>query len=103
MRGGNMQCGGDIHRPARRRAGPPGRPPARRAAGRPRKVRTKTRRGVQLSSRAADVGPMPARHVPVMERLAIPALSSSPDRDLLEAIRAWQSDARGMSLLEYTG
>jgi len=38
-----------------------------------------------------------------MERLAIPALSSSPDRDLLEAIRAWQSDSRGMSLLEYTG
>ena len=46
---------------------------------------------------------MPARHVPVMERLAIPALSSSPDRDLLEAIRAWQTDSRGMSLLEYTG
>jgi hypothetical protein len=38
-----------------------------------------------------------------MERLAIPALSSSPDRDLLEAIRAWQTDSRGMSLLEYTG
>ena len=38
-----------------------------------------------------------------MERLAVPALSSSPDRDLLDAIRAWQTDPRGMSLLEYTG
>jgi hypothetical protein len=38
-----------------------------------------------------------------MERLAVPALSSSPDRDLLDAIRAWESDPRGMSLLEYTG
>ena len=46
---------------------------------------------------------MPACHVPVMERLAVPALSASPDRDLLHAIRAWQTDAQGMGLLEYTG
>ena len=46
---------------------------------------------------------MPARHVPVMERLSVPALSSSPDRDVLDAIRAWQADPQGMGLLEYTG
>lgn len=44
-----------------------------------------------------------ARHIPVMERLAVPALAAFPDRDLLEAIRAWQSDSRGMGLFEYTG
>ena len=33
----------------------------------------------------------------------MPALSSSPDRDLLEAIRAWQIDPQGMGLLQYTG
>jgi hypothetical protein len=38
-----------------------------------------------------------------MERLAVPALSSSPDRDLLDAIRAWQADHQGMGLLAYTG
>ncbi len=46
---------------------------------------------------------MSARHVPVMERLAVPALATSPDRALLDAIRAWQSDPQGMSLLQYTG
>jgi hypothetical protein len=46
---------------------------------------------------------MTARHVPVMERLAVPALSASPDRDLLHAIRDWQTDSQGMGLLEYTG
>jgi hypothetical protein len=38
-----------------------------------------------------------------MERLAIPALATSPDRDLLDAIRAWMADPQGMRLLEYTG
>jgi hypothetical protein len=46
---------------------------------------------------------MPARHVPVMERLAAATCCSSPDRDLLDAIRAWQRDPQGMTLLEYTG
>jgi hypothetical protein len=38
-----------------------------------------------------------------MERLAAAARSSSPDRDLLEAIRAWQQEPQGMTLLQYTG
>ena len=46
---------------------------------------------------------MPARHVPVMERLAARVPSSSPDRDLVQAIRAWQADPQGMGLLQYTG
>jgi hypothetical protein len=46
---------------------------------------------------------MPASHFPVMERLSVPALATSPDRELLDAIRAWQADPQGMSLLEYTG
>jgi hypothetical protein len=58
---------------------------------------------LQLFARNADEAPMPAPHLPVMERLSIPALASSPDRELLDAIRAWLTDSKGMSLLEYTG
>jgi hypothetical protein len=46
---------------------------------------------------------MPAQHLPVMERLTIPALSTSPDRELLDAIRAWQADPKGMRFFEFTG
>jgi hypothetical protein len=38
-----------------------------------------------------------------MERLSVPALSTSPDRDLLDAIRAWQAQPQGMTLFQYTG
>jgi hypothetical protein len=38
-----------------------------------------------------------------MERLAAATRSPSPDHALIEAIRAWQADPLGMSLLQYTG